>query len=323
MQQAESGQKCPECAGVVIDAGDELACSSCGMVTQKEVLDVPKGGPIQAIDFTGQSLGGYLGSAESRGGAKYSEGLSGANSSYRYMKLVSDYAGREDSAYYSCAKTIERVCDYLELPRILVGEAVLIARRLYAGPLRGKATSGAVSAFAIVNACKVMGAAPVGVREVLEAHRAMGRRVKMSDLIQLSLVVPIQATPRRPEDCIPRILAKVSEDPRLGKSLSALSVKTVPYVGVLRNGALEALGRVSDVEKAGHNPWALAATAVYSAEVLRSRKEGGRPRISQKDVARASRVAEYTIREQYSRIFRGATGSTGSAASGRTNPPST
>jgi transcription initiation factor TFIIIB Brf1 subunit/transcription initiation factor TFIIB len=297
-------QKCAECLGCVVDAGEEMVCSSCGVVTQKEVIESPGGGPLQAVDFTGQALGGYLGSAEPTYSERRSGGLSEGHSSYAYLKLVSDYAGREDSALYSCAKMIERACDLLGLPRVVMGEAVLAAKRLLGGQRSSRATCAAVSAYSIIAACKVTGAAPVGSRAVLETHRAMGRRVRMSDIIQLSLDSQSRLAPISPRDCIQKVAARLGGNERLLRRLESAGTGPPEFFRGVREGAADALEMVDELSKAGHNPWALAATALYTAEVCSSRASGARPRLSQKDVALAAGVAEYTIREQYRKIFR-------------------
>jgi transcription initiation factor TFIIIB Brf1 subunit/transcription initiation factor TFIIB len=307
MPTISRGQKCLECLGSVVDAGEELVCSSCGIVTQKEVLDSPRGGQMQAIDFTGQALGGYLGSAESTFEERHSGGLSGSRSSYVYLKLLSDYAGREDSTVYACAKTIERACDLLALPRLVMAEAVVFARRLLGDRPKRRATSAAVSAFAIVTACKVVGGIPVGARDVIETHRAMGKRVRMSDLIQLSLDAPSRLAPRKPRECMQKVVARLGTNERLLRRLAAAGTSKVEFFMEVRNGAARALDGVDELSKAGHNPWALAATALYVAELGLSDLDDRRPRISQRDVALAAGVAEYTVREQYKKIFKPST----------------
>lgn len=185
-----------------------------------------------------------------------------------------------------------------------MAEAVIVAKRVLATRPRRSATSAAVSAFAIVTACKVVGGLPVGARDVLGTLRAMGKRVSMSDLIQLSLDAPSRTAPRRPAECMQKVLARLGTNQRLTRRLVTVGVSQVEFFREVRGGAGSALDEVDELTKSGHNPWALAATALYVSEVRLSRLDGRRPRISQKDVALAAGVAEYTVREQYRKIFR-------------------
>jgi transcription initiation factor TFIIIB Brf1 subunit/transcription initiation factor TFIIB len=304
MDLAANHGNCPECSGEIVDAGEELVCSSCGVALPKEILESSRGGPIQAIDFTGQGLGGYLGPPEPRPQDRGAKGLSGTKSSYRYMKLVSDYAGREDSTVYGCAKMIERICGNLGLPRYVMADSVVVAKRVLGGHMRNRASSAAISAYAIANACRSAGTVQVGVREILEAHGGLGKKVTMSDLIQLSIEVPLRTPPRRPQDCLSRILARLGTNPRVLASLRNAGAAQVAYFTRVRSLAVESLNQADEVSKSGHNPWALAATGLYVAELRLSNLEGRRPRLSQRDVAKAAGVAEYTVRDQYRQIFR-------------------
>lgn len=304
MLASVSGQKCEECSGEIIDAGEELVCATCGVVSEKQVVEVMPAPPVQAIDFTGQALGGYLGHLEPTTEERRAPGLSGAKTNYRYMKLVSDFAGREDSTLYSCARLIERVCGNLNLPGTVMREAVVMARKLIRSPSRKKVGSAAISTYAVITACKIVGATSVGTREVMEAHRVLGRRVSVSSLIQLSLDSPFRPPPRRPEDYLGRIVGRLSLDSGLARELRASQMSETAYFRRLQDGARDTLARIDEITKAGHNPCALAASAVYATEVAMSRQEERRTWLSQRDLAGCAGVAEYTVREQYRKIFR-------------------
>jgi hypothetical protein len=171
--------RCAECSGELLDLGDELVCRGCGIATEKEVVGTGASRAPVAIDFTGQSLGGYLGPPDTGFEERFSKGLVGSPSTYRYLKLVSDYAGREDSALYSCAKMIERVAEKLKLPRLVMAQAVVVARTLLgSGGSRGEVSTATLSSYSVVTACRIMGVSSVSVKEVVEAHRLLGRRVK-------------------------------------------------------------------------------------------------------------------------------------------------
>lgn len=287
-----------------MDLGDEFVCSSCGVVTGKEVVENGEARPPKAIDFTGQALGGYLGPLEWGPRERFSRGLAASPSSFRYLKLVSDFAGREDSTLYTCVKMIERVCEKLSLPGVVMRQATLIAKKLQVRG-HGKATNtAAVSAYAIITACKIEAVTTIGVREVIRAHRLLGRRVKASSLIQLSLNSPFKAAARRPEEYVPRVVVRLSSCTELTKRLALEGVNQTVYFNSLRRASLEALCALGEEERGGHSPCALAATAVYAGEAVLSRREGRRMRVTQKELAECGEVAEYTVREQYGDLFR-------------------
>lgn len=301
-------EKCSECSGQIIDAGDEFVCQSCGMVTAKEVLEGRERKMPQALDYTPHALGGFLGPPEQ----EYEEQQSpptppafpDASSSFKYLKLVSDFVGKGESCVYSCAKMIERVCEKLSTPKIVVSQSMVIANKVFELRKRNEITVAAISAYSIITACKIEGITSVGVKEVVEAHRALGRRVKATALIQISLDSPIKTRARRAEDYLTRVIAHLSSNSGLRRKLEEHMMSETVYYNKLYEVAREALGIVEREAMGGHSPCGLAASAVYAAEVALAQSDSRIRFLSQREVAECIGVAEYTVREQYGEVFR-------------------
>lgn len=302
MQPSEAVERCRECSGAVIDAGDELVCNVCGAVKEKESLEGWSAiKSPRAMDYTNQVLGGYLGPLVNPTEAR---GFSQASSTFDYLKKISDFAGRDDSTLYSCVGMIERVCEKLSLPGIVAGQAVVIAKKLLTVKRsRTDITTAAVSAYAVIIACKIERVTSVGVREIVEAYRLLGRRVKTSALIELSLSSQVHAGARKAEDYIGRVVAQLSSG-SLSLELRERGSNPAAYFSKLRQCAEAVLAAVDQPSRGGHSPCTLAATAVYAGETVLARKEGRRRFFSQRRVASCVRVAEYTVREQYGEVFR-------------------
>lgn len=304
MQSLEYGEACAECRSLLVDVGDELVCQGCGIVTEKEVLELgaaPRGvrGPP-----TSQQLGSYMGSAEMTRKERRSKGLSEGNSTYAYLKLVSDFAGREDGSANACERMIERVSEKLCFPRVVTTEAASIAKKVLGMERHGKRiTIAAVSAYSLIAACKLEGVVSASVAEIIEAYAAMGRRVSSSSIIQLSLESPVKTRARRAEEYLSRVMAKLSMDARLMQQVEGEGIPQQAYFNSLRQEAAEVLAGAEGDRKVGHRPCALAATAVYAAEVVLAEREGRKRRLTQKLLAECGDTAEYTVREQYREIF--------------------
>ncbi len=296
--------ECPDCQGSLVDAGDEFVCPRCGVVAEKEILETSKA-PAAPVPILGsQPLGSYLGSISPTARERNSKGFSRSNSTYAYLKMISDSAGREDSSLSECARMIERVGEKLSLPGFVLTQAASLARRVL--PLKEanrRVTIASVSAFALDSACKVAGIRSVSTREILEAHRAMGRRVKMSSLIQLSLDSGVRTRPRTPEDCLSRIFVGLARSQAVTSLVSERAGCTAEYFVVLRRLAERILSELDEGTKAGHRPSALAATSVYAADQALAKRDHRERWITQRDVAECGETAEYTVREQYREIF--------------------
>ncbi|MGA2198429.1 MAG: hypothetical protein ABSG45_00675 [Nitrososphaerales archaeon] len=269
------------------------------MVTPKEVVESGEDGARQAIDYTNHSLGSYLGPLEYGYEEIFSKGLSGSPSTFKYLKTISDFSYKEGAGVYTCARLMERVCEKLALPKTVVAESVAIAKgvmQMREG--HGEITIAAVSAFAIINACKRLRVTSVGVREIMEVHRNLGYRVKSSVIIQISIDSPIKTRPRRAEEYLGNVMVHL--EPLFGADAGA----PAGYLNALYEASRVALESVDGPARGGHNPRALAATAVYAGEIALAVAEDRKKMISQREISACVGVAEYTVREQFVEIFR-------------------
>ncbi len=274
------------------------------MVKEKEVIETGPSGTPRVRSPGGKALGSYMGSIGITNEERFSRGLSGSNSKYEYLKLVSDFAGMDEGPAGMCAKMIERVGEKLFLPRFVIVEAASIARKvLSVEHHHRRITTAAVSAYSLISACKVEGVTAVSIVEIMGAHAALGRRVTLSSIIQLTLESPIKTFARTPEEYLSRVLARLSMNRGLNELLVKEGVSQARYFNSLRETAMEVLRFVDEEARAGRRPGALAASAVYSAEMVLSLAESRRRRITQRDLAECGDTAEYTIREQCARIF--------------------
>lgn len=304
MQSLEYGTRCNECSTMMMDDGDEFVCPSCGIVREKMVIEAPSARLTAGGSLSVVPLGSFMGSSSPTSGERHSTGFSRANSTYRYLKLISDFGGREENGVYVCTRLIERVCDRLSLPSVVAPQAVSVAKKLLTSIRRDRrVTLATVSAYATIAACRMGGFTSVSSREILEAHAALGRHVKTSSIIRLTIEAPFRVPSRKPEEYISRTLARLSENDVLVKKLEVGGIAKYRYFNTLREAALELLGSLAAEVKEGHRPSALAATSVYSAEVLLSFRESRKKLFTQRETAQCGDTAEYTVREQYRKMF--------------------
>ena len=192
----------------------------------------------------------------------------------------------------------------LLLPHVVRLEAVSIARKVFNIPHpHRRLTVPTVSAYALISACKLEGVTSVSVREVIDAHAVLGRQVTSSSIIQLMLDSPVKTFARSAEEYLTRVVARLSANDRLQEQLARDGAKATAFANSLRETAFELLRAVSPESRAGRRPSALAGSAVYCAELVLSRCELRRRRLTQRDVAECGDTAEYTVREQCARIF--------------------
>jgi len=304
MQAMEFDSSCPDCLKPLLDEGDELVCAACGITKEKLVVQSGISRSISMSTLGKPALGSYMGSLGITSGERYSRGITGTNWNYEYLKVVSDFAGRNEGSSAICVKTIERVGEKLRLPRIVLVEAASIARKVFATKhSRRRITVAAVSAFSLISACKVAGITSVSIGEIIDAHLALGRHVTFSSIIHLTLESPLRAQARRPEDYLSRVLARLSMNERLNNTMTREQVSQTAFFASLRDTARELLRLAGEEARMGRRPCALAASAIYSAETVLSACDSRRKRVTQRELAECGDTAEYTVREQCARLF--------------------
>lgn len=299
--QSPELERCQDCSKPLLDVDDELVCPGCGLVKEKAVMEAGLAPDGKVPLFGRQHLGSYMGTKGITPEERSSR-VSGNNSSYRRMKLLSDFAVREGS-YADCGRLVERVGEKLFLPRVVILQAAALAKKLMEAPHRRRLTVAEVSPYSLVAACKVEGVTSVSIREILAAYAALGRRVSSSAIFKLAFESPVRTFARKPEDYLPRVAAKLSMNRRLALRLERAGVSAPGYLDALRKLAAELLAGCDQTALAGKRPCALAASAVYSAEALLAAQESRSMRITQKEVALCGDAAEYTIREQCATVL--------------------
>jgi transcription initiation factor TFIIIB Brf1 subunit/transcription initiation factor TFIIB len=295
-------ERCQDCSLPLLDVGDELVCPACGLVKEKSIVEAKQSSYGKLPLFGRLPLGSYMGTKGITAEERRSR-VSGDHTSYEKMKAISDFTAKEGSSAES-GKLIERVGEKLFLPRVVMLQAATISKKVFGSPHPNRRlTVAEVSAFSLVCACKIEGVTSVSIREILDAFADLGKKVRSSSIFKLSLESPVRAFARRPEDYIPRVIAKLSMNRRLAARLGEDGVRASEYLARLRALAGEIVSGCEPTSLAGKRPCALAASAVYSAEAMIASEEGRRPRITQRESAECGDTAEYTVREHCSKLF--------------------
>ena len=319
MQPSEL-EMCQDCSHPLLDVEDELVCPGCGLVKEKSMVAAKRGPDGKLPLFGRQPLGSYMGGRRATIEDRRSK-VSGNNTDYGRMKRLSDFAAREGS-YADCGRLIERVGERLFLPRVVVLQAASLAKKVMQSPHRGRVTVAEASAYSLVAACKIEGVTSVSIREVLGTFADLGKRVTSSAVFRLSLESTVRTYARKPEEYLPRVVARLSMNKRLAGRLEREGVRQAAYLDSLRRLAGEVLVGCDQTALDGKRPCALAASAVYSAEAVLAARESRNLRITQRECAECGDAAEYTVREQCSSVFGPAVAKLRSQAA-QTLPPQT
>ena len=292
MESLEQVERCPDCRGHVVQAGDEYVCTSCGRVArrveeEKYHLELHIEAPSQLSD---RHLGSYVGDRSDKDSGADFNGVC----TIGFAKLLSDNMG-VDGGERNCKTIIRMVADKLALPSFVRDNAATLSEKMLAeSRVKGRGrrtTAAAISAYAILSASRAAGMDHVGSGTILQALADMGHGVSKSALLKMGLDSKVPFRPADPKALLRTVMAGLESNEAVLKRLQKEGFEPGPYFRSLLQGSLAILAAMDGV-KDGRNPRTVAAGSVYIA----SRKMAPRA-VMQREVADSVGVTEYTIRE--------------------------
>ena len=273
-------------------AGDEFVCTSCGVVARKVEeekfhLEVR----IRAPSQFSNELGSFVGNRSDKDSNADFNGVCTVG----FAKLISDNLGVDQGAW-NCKSIIRRVADRLSLPAFVRDNAMALSEKVLADSRanRGdgrRTTIPAISAYALLSACRAAGMHQVGSKAILQAHADMGRKVSRSALLRMGLESEMPFAPADSGALLRAVLSSLESNVDVLKRLKKAGADPGPYFRRLLRASQAIVSTVRSMEE-GRNPRTIAAGCVYIAS-----REAGSKAITQKDVAETMAIAEYTIRE--------------------------
>ena len=190
----------------------------------------------------------------------------------------------------SCLQMNERIAERLELPKSIVQQANLVARRLLPRRNTYNATIPAISAYSLLYACRSVDIAHVSHREILAAYTDAGYTVSKSRLMRISLESTMPLPQASMDELVRTALGRLQSSESVVARLRRLNVDPKTYFTRLFGLAKEVAAESGDL--AGFSPRTVAAGSVYVASLAVSAKT-----FTQREAGETLGMAEYTIRE--------------------------
>ena len=184
----------------------------------------------------------------------------------------------------------ERIAERLELPKSIVQQANLVARRLLPRKEAYNATIPSISAYSLLYACRSVDVAHVSHREILAAYTDAGYVVSKSRLMRISLESTMPLPQVSMDELVRAALGRLQSSESVVARLRRLNLDPKTYFTRLFDLAREVAAESRDL--AGFSPRTIAAGSVYVASLALSAKT-----FTQREAGETLGMAEYTIRE--------------------------
>jgi len=321
--QLESPFTCSECGGrIVVAPSGERVCSSCGLVYPQDNLEFLEyveryHGDVDPESFLPMSVRGQnpLGTLIGLPGKFFFTDASGRKLNprlqalFRRLKVLHEYSpglakleGRRRAL-----RLLRKVVEILKLPPEICQDALKIYDQLLG--IMPSTNYVILTATSLLLACRIKGSkAPVTLQEIAEALQVLGHRVAPRTIVKMAAFAvshgKISApNMRRSEDYIDKMVKQLAEAPMLLLRMSKAGVKSRGYLDELKKIALQLLAKTPERAKSGKNPYTLAASAIYAADRVLAQRENREPVITQALLSKTLKIAEYTVREHWVKIF--------------------
>ncbi|RLF17725.1 MAG: hypothetical protein DRN06_03290 [Thermoprotei archaeon] len=319
---------CNECGGLLIcNDRKEWVCSSCGLVYTYEdytppifVLQNEDRGGVESRQYVSplrrlglQALGSYVGYENSLGlldplGHPLNPRLREAFIKLKRLHDFQPRSGRSGSIVQG-ERALLRACSQLNVTNAVVRRALLLYRKA----VKTQACSG-LSRPSLAAACLFLATGtwkdsrPAGAKKLLTTFNALRYRVTFNSLSKAVVAVRkalgIKVAPRRHLDYVPYIVEELlSREEILGR-FEEERVKLGEYKVKLIHLSQRLLQKLDRKLLGGRAPHILAAAAIYAASRLLSRQLNLKNFITQRVLSEVIGVAEFSIRDHYSKLFK-------------------
>ncbi|MFB0560456.1 MAG: hypothetical protein ACETWM_04355 [Candidatus Lokiarchaeia archaeon] len=151
--------------------------------------------------------------------------------------------------------------------------------------------------------------APVTIQEVTQSFKKLGHRISVKKVIKTalelrSLFIYKHPEIRKSEDYLHRIISDIISSPIIKQRLKERGFVTEDYRNLLTQKSYSILHKIDNINRGGRNPYIFAVSTVYCADRIISKKIAKKPILTQKILAKITKVAEYSVRDHYTSVLK-------------------
>lgn len=225
------------------------------------------------------------------------------------LKKVNDIytQSRGKEKLYRALHLLNRVSGGLELPNSLKEECARIYRGSYK-KIPGKTRIANVVGASIYLATR-MAKYNLRLKELLSAFQqeqvTLTGKALIAAASQIRMIMGLQVRATRPEEYLERVVVKLHNHEQFIQKLQQHHISHIEYAIQLRKYGQEILQRLTAGMRGGRDPYILAGATVAGADLIISRKFGKRRGFAtQRFIAEACDIPEYTLREHFIKIVK-------------------
>jgi hypothetical protein len=145
--------------------------------------------------------------------------------------------------------------------------------------------------------------APITLEEIAGIFEKCGHRVNVRAMVReamrLKSMTGHAPELRRPEDYVPRVLSMVMNNPKVINKVKSRGWNPSEYENAMRGKMLAILDMIPPSKRGGRNPFIFTVSVAYTGDRLIASEHGRHSVLTQKLASKATKVAEYSIRDHF------------------------
>ena len=326
--QEQVEEKCPECSGNIVFNSFEKICNDCGLVINglfkstsfifnnenfRSNLSKQYVALGERPDFIG-GLGSFIDYENSRYLKDKSGRLLPPNEQKMYRRLKKKYDQflriKNHETEYRIFNILNKVSISLNLNKIIRNNAAYFYKKII--KMEGKVINNiSLIAFCIFYAVrKEYQNAPITTNEIAKTFQNFGHRVNprliLRDGVKYKRHLSNESVPHKSEDYLIRLINQVVDHDDLKERLIKKDSiwSTHDFQIKLIKKCRNVLNELSLWHRGGRNPFILTGAIIYLADKLLANEYGQKAVLTQRIIAEATDIAEYSIRDHYVNLLK-------------------
>lgn len=315
--------RCPDCSGQIVSSRGHRVCSECGLVMSRDYVDPtyqmgekPKEGDPTATVYGSlgkrlhivDGLGSYIDFHKTRYFRDAQGQVLRGRRQKQFKRLKTIYSTRirigNDEARYRALRTLNHVSKLLMLNEQVRDRTAYIYKKIL-----NEAKDKISNNILLIAVCLLMAvrefkdSAPITLEEIAEVFERCGHRISVRSIVREALrlrtLTGYSPEIRKPEDYVPRVISMLINNPPVIKKVKSRGWDILQYENILREKMIEIIDMVPASKRGGRNPFIFAVSSAYAGDRLIAEEYGKRSVLTQKLTAKATEVAEYSIRDHF------------------------
>ncbi|MHA1241440.1 MAG: hypothetical protein ACTSQU_11745 [Promethearchaeota archaeon] len=327
-KESRKEEKCSECGGPIMTNSFEITCKDCGLVLDnlyKESSYIFNNINIKSnLNKQYVALGertdyiGGLGTFIDYENSKYLKDKTGKllppDEQKLYRRLKKNYSQflriKNHETEYRIFNILNKISIYLNLNKNIRNNAAYYYKKII------KNEDHIINNISLIAFCifysvrKEYHNAPITINEISNAFQSFGHRVNprliLRDGLKYKNHLNNDAIPHSSEDYLNRLIDNIINhkglEMRLAKKGNVWSKED--YKCKLTNKCRSILASLNKWERGGRNPFILTGAIIYLADKLLSKEFNQKNVLTQKLIALATNIAEYSIRDHYVNLLK-------------------